>query len=535
MKMPLTLFLCCVCCLVWGEVAAIADFSGVKAGKNIRVAHTGDGTVLSVVVTEQQDVPGMNAASFPVDLIPYRGKAVVVSARIRYRGITGAEKPYHGGKFMLAYRTGKLMKYPGAERLHGSSEWKLIRFAADIPVDADAGVLKCGLQGAAGRIEFREIRLEPAPFLSPPVTLPESFQCAYSPEIRDLPAFRGFMSPRADEAIPEDVADMAALGANLVRWQLWAPDDVLDKPKAYLVWMSRQMDKLERLLPEFERLGMKLIIDLHTPPGGRSGRIALLGTAGEEAAEAAGGRALHRMANDEEYYRTFLRFWREAARRFCGKSVIYGYDLVNEPAQKFEAERGYLQQQYEAAKAIREIDPETPIIIASNNWNCPEAFTYLHPLPLRNLIYQVHAYLPGAYSHQGIGLGEDVLARLKLKAYPGMINGVRYDKEQLRYELAPVIAFQKRYGARILVGEFSAARWSPGADRYLRDLIELFEEYRWDWAYHAFRESDAWDAEIADTSPRRIWSADRVSERRKPGVNSRLQILKEAFRKNRLE
>ena len=47
----------------------------------------------------------------------------------------------------------------------------------------------------------------------------------------------------------------------------------------------------------------------------------------------------------------------------------------------------------------------------------------------------------------------------------------------------------------IYVGEFSAIRWAPGADNYLRDCIDIFEEYGWDWTYHAYREWDVWSVE----------------------------------------
>ena len=47
------------------------------------------------------------------------------------------------------------------------------------------------------------------------------------------------------------------------------------------------------------------------------------------------------------------------------------------------------------------------------------------------------------------------------------------------------------------MGEFSAASYAPGAERYLRDCISLFEEYGWDWTYHAFREADVWNVEKA--------------------------------------
>ena len=55
--------------------------------------------------------------------------------------------------------------------------------------------------------------------------------------------------------------------------------------------------------------------------------------------------------------------------------------------------------------------------------------------------------------------------------------------------------FQLRHNARIYVGEFSAIAWAPGAADYIRDCIDVFEEYGWDWTYHAFREWDGWSVE----------------------------------------
>jgi hypothetical protein len=54
----------------------------------------------------------------------------------------------------------------------------------------------------------------------------------------------------------------------------------------------------------------------------------------------------------------------------------------------------------------------------------------------------------------------------------------------------------------IYIGEFSAIRWAPGnsALNYLRDVIEIMEEYGWDWAYHAYREWDGWSVEH-DSNP----------------------------------
>lgn len=62
-----------------------------------------------------------------------------------------------------------------------------------------------------------------------------------------------------------------------------------------------------------------------------------------------------------------------------------------------------------------------------------------------------------------------------------------------------------------------------GADRYLADVIDLFEEYGWDWSYHAFREWAGWSVEHTWTDPKGtpVPSAD----------NPRLRALKAGLRR----
>ncbi len=64
--------------------------------------------------------------------------------------------------------------------------------------------------------------------------------------------------------------------------------------------------------------------------------------------------------------------------------------------------------------------------------------------------------------------------------------------------------FQLAYNVHIYVGEFSAIRWAPGAAKYLSDCIDLFEEYNWDWTYHAFREWDGWSIEHGELDRREL-------------------------------
>lgn len=104
-----------------------------------------------------------------------------------------------------------------------------------------------------------------------------------------------------------------------------------------------------------------------------------------------------------------------------------------------------------------------------------------------------------------------------------MIRGVKYDREKLREILQPVRDFQLRHNAKIYVGEFSAAAWAPGADRYLADCIELFEEYGWDWSYHAFREWDGWSVEH---------EGENRNSLRPSADNARKRVLLNGFKRN---
>ena len=102
----------------------------------------------------------------------------------------------------------------------------------------------------------------------------------------------------------------------------------------------------------------------------------------------------------------------------------------------------------------------------------------------------------------------------------GTCNGAPLNREYLRKILKPVRDFQLAYNVQIYAGEFSAARWAPGAADYLRDCIDLFEEYGWDWSYHAFREWDGWSVEHgSDKEDRKPVSQD----------TDRKKVLVEAF------
>ena len=132
------------------------------------------------------------------------------------------------------------------------------------------------------------------------------------------------------------------------------------------------------------------------------------------------------------------------------------------------------------------------------NWSSSApAYEYMSPLAMPNVIYELHMYIPSEYTHQGVTGGWS-----EPRKWPDESRG--WNKELLRRKLEPVVAFSKHHHAKIFVGEFSAVAWAEGADRYLRDCIELFDEQGWDWCYHAFNEWRGWNVEYAGDSREKL-------------------------------
>ena len=290
--------------------------------------------------------------------------------------------------------------------------------------------------------------------------------------------------------IQVDEADIRVLGgewgANHIRWQLlWNsfPNGPADTAtiQQYRDWLEGQYERLERLLPVCEELGMLIAIDLHTPPGGRDKNANMP------------------LFKKKELQEEFMHTWEVIATRFKGNKAVWAYDLLNEPCEGTVADGLMNWQELCAAtaKRIRAIDAERTIIISAANWGVPESLDSFDPLKgINNLVYTTHVYLPHVFTHQEVA---NIPASF---VYPGEIQGVYWDKEQLRKALEPVYRFQKVHHVHIYIGEFSALRWAPdnSAYRYIKDCIELFEESDWDWAYHSFRGSDKWNVELEGTS-----------------------------------
>ncbi len=443
------------------------------------------------------------------DLSPYNGKRIRGIIRAQGTNISKPTDPWNGLKFMFHF----------TDAQGGSPQWlntgsRLGSFdAQDITVTLNLAThaahnteLTLGLQDSSGKVTFdlSTLRFEEIPPLAPITN--QTYRINYSERVRNTPTLRGVMLPEANTK-EDDIKTLGDWGATLARfqimrnWHLRNSERDLDE---YARWINSRLDNLEQVLGWAKTYGVRIVVDLHTPPGGRNDEGDM------------------NMFYEQPYADAFIATWQRIATRFKGNAQIFGYDLINEPCQKHNTPYDYWNLQRRAAEAVRAIDPAAVIIIESNDWDSPSAFRELSPLAMDNVIYQAHMYFPHQYTHQGVHEPDSAINNRL--TYPGKHNGETWDAAYLRRVLEPVRQFQLKHNARIYIGEFSAITWAPGAERYLADCINIFEDYGWDWSYHAFREWNGWSVEHqGNTKETLVPSAD----------NPRKQTLLNAFKKGK--
>ncbi len=344
---------------------------------------------------------------------------------------------------------------------------------------------------------------------------PKTGSATSKPQSEIASVLKGYSARRWRGAmIPPDIsADSLKVlgrewGANHVRWQLtWDgfPHGAADNatPEAYDAWLDGALDQVDKMLPVCEANGLKVLVDLHSTPGGRNQYYDC------------------RLFEDIKWQDQFIAVWEKIARRFKGNTTVWGYDLANEPSEGTLAPGvpSWNDLALKTARLVRSIDPDHTLVIEPAPWAAASAFANWKPLPMKNVVYSFHYYEPQAFTHQGV-FGKPVGVK-----YPGVIDGKQWDKAEMERAMAPVKAFAAKYRVPIYVGEFSAIRWAPdnGAYRYLKDALDVFEANGWSWCYHAFREWQGWSVEhdnwYPDTDP-------------SPTQTDREKLLRAAFKRN---
>lgn len=179
----------------------------------------------------------------------------------------------------------------------------------------------------------------------------------------------------------------------------------------------------------------------------------------------------------------FKLHWGTLLSLYKNHPKIEAFDILNEPRGTTYDVTEFMQEMY---SYIRE--RTTKKICITCRTSDPVQFSKTwHAGNDDNVWYEVHMYLPMSVTHQGID------GRPTGKLYPTL----RINRSVLRTLLDGVRAFQLKYHARIYVGEFGISTFADENVRqfYMRDCMELFEEYGWNWTYHAWREAPVWNIE----------------------------------------
>ncbi len=488
--MPLYRFLVCLVVLslvagsVRGQEVVNKDFDGFLDGPGQFTDIPGHGRVWQVTNDSAQK-SAIRSLPLPVEAI--HGRPILVNADILADQVSVKPLMWNGIKLMahIEYPGGE--EWPQADIPVGTYDWRHTFVRFQIPGNATVVTLILGLEKVTGTVKFSGLT----------VTLEDKFVQA-PPALAGQPLFKGHDLPRLRGAMVPTTISEADLdhfteqwNGNLIRWQLvrfYSKGDEVGFA-GYDQWLDGLLEKTDLVVAWAARRRIKVVLDLHSPPGGKFLAGGYVG--------ANGG-----LFTDPKAQKHFSEIWRKMAKRYRGNATIWGFDLVNEPVDDGTAP-GCMNWQalaLAAGRAVREIDPQRTLIIEPPKWGGAGGFTYFNPLPLERVVYSFHMYEPIRFTHQKVFHHDESVV-----AYPGVIDGQEWNRTALVKTMQPAIDFASRYRVHLYVGEFSAIRWAPGAEKYLADVTDIFEEHGWDWSYHAYREWPGWSLEYGtdqqDTKP----------------------------------
>ena len=353
------------------------------------------------------------------------------------------------------------------------------------------------------------------------------------------PIYRG-MGLDVLGATDEKLDTLAATGANAVRVQYYNYEADTNSEEEYRAWVDTVLSHLPGQLNKVQAHGMKAVIVLSAPPGGRDEiarpPVDRIFTPGYEWA----GSLL-------------VETWGRIAEIANSHPAVFGYQIMSEPAAPRAADwKALAARIVEAVRAAGSVAPalQPMVIIPSIYGNTDLVSSILVPGGEGRYAISVSFYNPWAYTHQGVYNDQVIM-------YPGCgapsqismarKNKKRKNKRQKRRKqrekdnkgqeetvnrctpegLAATLAKVRRFSLEkqlpVVVTEYSVAGWAPGGAQYLRDATAIFDAWGWHSFYNVWRGASDWSLEHDGTRER--W--ERVYY-----MTDRLQAIEEYFRQN---
>ena len=320
----------------------------------------------------------------------------------------------------------------------------------------------------------------------------------------------------------------AAAGLEFVRL---LPDGMASRNRDFLIGSADRFTALDEadlrtlvtILDEAQAAGVKVVLAPISLPGARWKQLN-------------GDKDDARLWKDAAFQEQAAAFWRTLAGRLRGHRALVAYNPLNEPhperafgfddaeGEGFRAWRAKVKDtpadldafNRRIVAAIREADPEMPILLDGWAYASPLGLAELQPIAGDGILYAFHFYEPWEYTTFRVNQGR--------YAYPDRLPGASgasepWSKDRIRGRIAPVARWAQQHGVprtRIVAAEFGVDRRVNGAAAYLEDLVSVLNEGGWHWAFYSFRSDGDWtglDYELgADAVDPRIWDAEKRGE-----------------------
>lgn len=175
-----------------------------------------------------------------------------------------------------------------------------------------------------------------------------------------------------------------------------------------------------------------------------------------------------------------VNMWRQIAQRYRDRSPKLIFELLNEPFGRLDADTWNALAARTLA-AVRESNPDRPVLIGPVEWNSPVALKSLKMPPDRNLIASIHVYDPFEFTHQGVPyLGRSIPT--------GIVCCNGRQKGEIVKVLDTARAWSIKTGYPLYMTEFGANEKADMESRveFTRFLRDEAEKRGIPWAYWEF-------------------------------------------------
>lgn len=262
----------------------------------------------------------------------------------------------------------------------------------------------------------------------------------------------------------DDFRRISNIGLNCVRMPF--NFRLIEDDKRPFRYNESSISMLEKVLTWCERYNIYCILDMH----------AACGSQNSEWHSDSNGKAY--LWNKKICQKRFFNLWQFLADKFKDRSIIAGYDILNEPVIREPLNKSFRNFCKETVRHIRKIDKKHIIFLEGNLWarvleDIGEPFS-------ENICYSIHYYDPVDFTHNFC----------KGLRYPGSINGERWDRERIDRDLKAYHKLGRKWNVPIFLGEFGInfrCGKCDGELTWLKDVLELCEEYKFHWTYWTYK------------------------------------------------